>query len=196
LQSQGIRVADVSCVSLKNWPGLILALGEALGCQARAGEMARWGEGLFLAWQNWSDGLHGDRPSVARVLAALPDGRAVVAGGDTVQGRLLALAGLKNVFADVEGYGVVSVDVGVERDLDYLLLCDTPQATSLLDDGSLEGVWQDLRVVREKRFIFVPCNLICRYSHRMKECLEALAVHFRDDFPCFSDWDKFEEVKL
>lgn len=189
LRDRGIETVDVSCPSPENWSSVILRLGVGLGCEARAEEMARWGSDLFQAWRIWSDSVREGRPRVARILAALPDGRAVVAGGDTVQGRILELAGLHNAFAEVEGYGVVSFDSEIERNIDYLLLCETPQASSLLEDGSLEGVWTDLRVVREERFLFVPCNLMCRYSQRMKECLEKLAVSFRDDFPRISDWE-------
>lgn len=192
LQDRDIQTLDVSCSSLEDWPAVVLRLGGVLGCSVRSEEMVRWGEGLFRAWQGWADSLQEDRPRVARILAALPDGRAVVAGGNTIQGRLLELAGLRNAFAHVEGYGVVAFDAEVERDMDYILLCKTPQASSLLDDGSLEGVWGNMRLVREERFLFVPCNLICRYSQRMKECLEKLAGPFRDDFPRIPDWE--EEV--
>ncbi|MBL3593289.1 MAG: ABC transporter substrate-binding protein [Synergistaceae bacterium] len=189
LSRHGCRWLDGACRKAEEIGLFAVSLGKALGCPERGESLRFWFEANWRRWERWSAGLTVKRPRVVRLLTALPDGRAIVAGGDTLQGRALDLAGYENGAASLAGYVVVEAERDFYTDLDGLVLCTFgPQRKTLADDGSLLGWWEDLPVVRSRSFVTVPCSLLCRATHRWFTLLDLLARQAHPSWPSYSPW--------
>ncbi len=189
LPEAGVNGLESACDDFGDVFRFVEDLGQILGVADRADDLRRWFCDGLDRWKAWSEGLASAKPSVLRLLAALPDGRGIVAGGDTLQGKALELAGGRNAAASLAGYAVIEGDWPGLRKLDALVLCTFGgSGRTLADEGGLVGRWEDLPVVRDRAFISVPCSLMCRCTHRWFDLLEALACQVHRSRPDLSPW--------
>ncbi|HEY4130965.1 MAG TPA: cobalamin-binding protein [Gemmatimonadaceae bacterium] len=127
--------------------------------------------------------------SVRRSVASLPPRKMMYVefaeppmtiGSRTFIGQLVALAGGKSVFADLDQlWPNVSMEEVVRRDPDLLVVPVGEFRQNALQQFRLMAGWRDLRAVREGHVVSVPADLLSRPSPSIAEAARVLrsAMH-------------------
>ena len=98
------------------------------------------------------------------------------AGSGTFMDELCGMLGLKNAFADVNGWGQISQEQVIERDPDYIVTITmyygegpTPEEEIVSREG-----WQDLKAIKNGTILNADQNEISRPGPRLTEAAETL----------------------
>ena len=148
--------------------GVIALLGEITGCGPGAGEVVAEMKRKIAAVEERLQGR--DRPGVFWVLSDEP---LMTAGPETFVSEAIALAGGRNIFADVrEQWPLASPEQIFLRKPEWVLLGD-----DMLDAPALLGkaFWQNIPAVREGRTAIVSADLFYRYGPRLADGVELIA---------------------
>ena len=96
------------------------------------------------------------------------------AGSGTFMDELCGMLGLKNAFADVNGWGQISQEQVIERDPDYIVTITmyygegpTPEEEIVSREG-----WQDLKAIKNGTILNADQNEISRPGPRLTEAAE------------------------
>lgn len=98
------------------------------------------------------------------------------AGSGTFMDELATMLGLKNAFADVNGWGEISQEQVIERDPDYIVTITMYYGegpTPVEEIKAREG-WQDLKAVKNGTILNADSNEISRPGPRLVEAAETL----------------------
>ena len=98
------------------------------------------------------------------------------AGAGTFMDELAAMLGLKNAFADVQGWGEVSQEQVLERDPDYIVTIAMyfgEGPTPIEEIIGREG-WQGLKAVQNNAILNADSNEISRPGPRLMEAIHTL----------------------
>ncbi|MCL2374870.1 MAG: cobalamin-binding protein [Treponema sp.] len=123
-----------------------------------------------------------DRPQAA-VFWVLAEDPLMTAGGETFVSEAIALAGGRNIFADVrEQWPIVSAEQVLMRRPDWVL-AGSGMAVAVADDAPAlrNPLWQNIAAVREGRVAFVDGDLLYRYGPRLAEAVAMIAHIIHED---------------
>lgn len=124
-----------------------------------------------------------DRPRAAFLFAS-SDGPPFAGGSDSMQGKLLARAGAKNVFADVSGVSKVSLETVVARD-PQVIFTDPSQIERLTNNERLS----DVSAIANDRVYGIQASTIT--STRVADALRRIAMKLHPD--AFGQSDEKED---
>ncbi|MCR4963918.1 MAG: ABC transporter substrate-binding protein [Firmicutes bacterium] len=105
------------------------------------------------------------------------------AGSNTFMDEIASMLGLKNIFADVEGWGEVSEEQVIERNPDYIISItmymegETPPEEEIM---SRPG-WQQVAAVQNQQVWTMDSNMISRPGPRLAEAAQALYANVYGD---------------
>jgi iron complex transport system substrate-binding protein len=98
------------------------------------------------------------------------------AGSGTFMDELASMLGLKNAFADIQGWGEISQEQVIERDPDYIVtiaMYSGEGPDPVEEIKSREG-WQDLKAVKNGTILNADSNEISLPGPRLKDAAETL----------------------
>ena len=150
LEAAGIPVVMTQESGLQGVYDAITLIGAVTGCdEAAAALVTEMTEG-FAAVQAAAADFSG--MTVYLEVSGPEWGDPWVAGSGTMMDELIGLCGLTNAFADVSGWGTVSVETILERDPDLMILTD---GYTDVDSVTAREGWDSLSCVRNG-LIFKP----------------------------------------
>ncbi|MDO5846339.1 MAG: ABC transporter substrate-binding protein, partial [Methanocorpusculum sp.] len=123
-----------------------------------------------------------DYPTVAHIVWTDPFW---VSGGNTFEDDMITLAGGKNAFSDVNGWGIVTLEKFLTTD-PAILLVDSQNYLSSGDDVLKQYFYTEPRVktlsaVKNNQVNLFNADLIDRGGPRMAECIERIAAILHPD---------------
>lgn len=97
----------------------------------------------------------------------------MTAGGDSFIGKVLADAGLKNIFADAElRFPQVSIEVVVDRNPQVILAPSSHADRTKVEKLMQRPGWEELQAVKDRRVYIVNGDQISRCGPRLLDALE------------------------
>lgn len=127
------------------------------------------------------------KPTVAHVVSYDP---IYVAGKDTYQDQVISVAGGKNAFSNIDGWGTINIENLINKDPDYVMI---NSGTGMLDENGSNPVYdyfkqntqvQSLTAVKNDHFILVEADIISRGGPRIVDAIEMVAELIHPE--CFS----------
>lgn len=148
--------------------------GQALNRSSEAAEIVEDMKAVVDEVASLTEGL--DTPSVYYALSFGEYGD-YTAGGDTFIGKIIEMAGGRNIAADVEGWGY-NLESLLEEDPDIIIVSDQYDAKALFESTE---VYMELTAVREGNIYEIDNNMLDRQGVRNAEGLKAMAEIFHPE---------------
>lgn len=125
------------------------------------------------------------KPTVAHVVSSDP---IYVAGSNTFQDEVISIAGGKNAFSNISGWGTVSTEDLLTNDPDYILvnsgtgMSDANQTNPVYDSIKQNTQLQGLKAVKNNHLTVVDADIISRGGPRIVDAIEMVAklIHPED----------------
>ncbi len=167
-RAAGIAAVQLGIDHLADVPRLARLLGPAVGRGAAGDSLATAFEaGVRAAAERTAALPEGRRP---RVLLLAWDQPPIAIGAGSFQSEILALAGARNLFADLSApSATVSIEAIAARDPDLVLVAD-----SGLPAIAGRPEWAAVPAVRERRFVRLVTSVFGRPSPRAMEAVAEL----------------------
>lgn len=127
------------------------------------------------------------KPTVAHVVSYDP---IYVAGKNTYQDQVISVAGGKNAFSSIDGWGTVNVEDLINKDPDYVMI---NSGTGMSDENGSNPVYdyfeqntqvQSLKAVNDDHLALVDADIISRGGPRIVDAIEMVAKLIHPE--CFS----------
>ncbi|MDV0443149.1 ABC transporter substrate-binding protein [Methanorbis rubei] len=177
LRELGFTVICLNPDSVSGTYSAISTIGSAAGCPDVA-------ESYILSMQKKIDnvtqsvGNTTTVPSVAHMLSVDPYW---VSGNSTFQNELIELAGGKNIFSDVNGWGVVNIERLITADPDIILVSSgsgmgEDNGNVLLNTLVSDPRLSQLSAIKSNRLFVVDSDTFNRGGPRIVDALEELSV--------------------
>jgi iron complex transport system substrate-binding protein len=96
-------------------------------------------------------------------------------GGGTFQNVLIGMAGGKNVAADIEGWGQMSLEELVTRDPEVIIFGEGPWVPTTVESLSDRAGWSDIAAVQQGQVYGLDTNWVDRPGPRLVLALEHMA---------------------
>lgn len=96
-------------------------------------------------------------------------------GGGTFQNVLIGMAGGKNVAADIEGWGQMSLEELVTRDPEVIIFGEGPWVPTTVESLSARAGWSDIAAVQQGQVYGLDTNWVDRPGPRLVLALEHMA---------------------
>lgn len=167
LQELGIAVEAVRVGSLAELSTAITQVGQRAGRADQAARVRRDFEQRLTRLRQAGQALN-TSPTVLIELQATP---LITAGGDTLVGELLEVAGGHNIFAESQGFPAVSEEQVLSRQPDFVVL-----TTLTLEQAEAHPLLGRLRP--QPRFLVLPPNTFVRPTTRVLDSVEKLTKAF------------------
>ena len=172
LEAAGIRVAVSDAQDIAGVYTAIEMIGELVGKQDEAAQLIDSMKQTFAAVsENAGDGTK----SIYFEVSPLEYGL-WTAGSGTFMDEIATMLGLKNCFADVEGWAQISEEQVLERNPDYIVTISmyygegpTPEEEIMARPG-----WKNVRAVKDQKILNLPDNELSRPGPRLADGAQAL----------------------
>jgi iron complex transport system substrate-binding protein len=172
IESLGINTVSVRTDRLTDVNRATQLLGRVTGTMERA-------DSLVLAFEQALSALEESRPrdSIPSALILTWDNPPIIIGSASFLNEIVALAGARNVFDDVDRPSLrVSIEAIVERDPDLVLVTSDSSLTNRVDRPE----WRVVPAIRERRFLLVMGNEYSRPSFRAPNAILRLRAALED----------------
>jgi iron complex transport system substrate-binding protein len=179
LRGLGLTVVVVSPHNIDQVVRDIRMIGEVTGEETRAGMLATNLSSRLAAIAPVGSATR--RPTVAHVVWNNP---LYVSGNDTLQNDVIEHAGGKNVFANIDGWGTVSLEEFLVRNPDIIVVSggdgmDDTARDEILDDFMTSPQYASLSAVKDHRVYAVNADAISRAGPRIVDATEQVAADIR-----------------
>ena len=172
LEAAGIRVAVSDAQDIAGVYTAIEMIGELVGKQDEAAQLIDSMKQTFDAVsENAGDGTK----SIYFEVSPLEYGL-WTAGSGTFMDEIATMLGLKNCFADVEGWAQISEEQVLERNPDYIVTISmyygegpTPEEEIMARPG-----WENVTAVKDQKILNLPDNELSRPGPRLADGAQAL----------------------
>ena len=172
LEAAGIRVAVSDAQDIAGVYTAIEMIGELVGKQDEAAQLIDSMKQTFAAVsENAGDGTK----SIYFEESPLEYGL-WTAGSGTFMDEIATMLGLKNCFADVEGWAQISEEQVLERNPDYIVTISmyygegpTPEEEIMARPG-----WENVTAVKDQKILNLPDNELSRPGPRLADGAQAL----------------------
>jgi len=127
------------------------------------------------------------KPTVSHVVSYDP---IYVAGKNTYQDQVISVAGGKNAFSNIDGWGTINIENLINKDPDYVMI---NSGTGMTDENGSNPVYeyfkqntqvQSLKAVKDNHLILVEADIISRGGPRIVDAIEMVAELIHPE--CFS----------
>ena len=175
LREIGIPVAVVSPRNISHMIRDLRMIGTLTGTERQAGELAANLSDRVAAARPCPSAT--GRPTVAHVVWHSP---LYVSGNDTLQNDVITIAGGKNVFASMNGWGTVSLEEFLVKNPDIIIVnggggMDSSQKDVILEAFMNNPQYASLSAVKNKQVYAVDADIISRPAPRIVNAAEEVA---------------------
>ena len=173
LEAAGIKVVASDAQDIAGTYAAIEMIGAVAG---KAQEAAALTQSMKASFEEIAKKASGDGSKTVYFEVSPLQWGLWTAGSGTFMDELAAMLGLKNAFADVQGWGEISQEQVIGRDPDYIVTItmyygEGPDPVEEIK--SREG-WQDLKAVKNGTILNADSNEIARPGPRLVDAAEAL----------------------
>ena len=173
LEDAGITVVESDAKDIAGVYSAISMIGALVDKEAEAAELIASMKEVFANIEEQAEGK--EEKSVYFEVSPLEYGL-WTAGSGTFMDEIAKMTGLKNVFADVEGYGEISEEQVIERNPDYIVTITmyfgegpTPEEELLARPG-----WENVTAIANDAILNLQDNELSRPAPRLAEGAQLL----------------------
>lgn len=173
LEAAGIKVVASEAANIAGVYTAIELIGAVTGKTAEANALV---ESMKVSFEEISKKAAGDGTKTVYYEVSPLQYGLWTAGSGTFMDELATMVGLKNAFADVQGWGEISQEQVIERDPDYIVTISMyfgEGPTPVEEIKSREG-WQDLKAVKNGTILNADSNEISLPGPRLVDAAQTL----------------------
>ncbi len=173
LEAAGIKVVASEAANIAGVYTAIELIGAVTGKTAEANALV---ESMKASFEEISKKAAGDGTKTVYYEVSPLQYGLWTAGSGTFMDELATMVGLKNAFADVQGWGEISQEQVIERDPDYIVTISMyfgEGPTPVEEIKSREG-WQDLKAVKNDAILNADSNEISLPGPRLVDAAQML----------------------
>ena len=173
LEAVGIKVVASEAANIAGVYTAIELIGAVTGKTAEANALV---ESMKASFEEISKKAAGDGTKTVYYEVSPLQYGLWTAGSGTFMDELATMVGLKNAFADVQGWGEISQEQVIERDPDYIVTISMyfgEGPTPVEEIKSREG-WQDLKAVKNGTILNADSNEISLPGPRLVDAAQTL----------------------
>ncbi|MBQ8312506.1 MAG: ABC transporter substrate-binding protein [Clostridia bacterium] len=164
LEQNGVKVITTNADSLAEVYQAIRLIGQVMGKDAEA-------EAIIADMQSTFDGIAAKAEQTDKTIyfEVMPlEWGLWSAGANTFMQELAEICGMKNAFADLEGWQPISQEQVIERDPDYIVLVTGMGETAAEEVMNRPG-WQDIKAVKNGKVYNADSYALTRPAPRLKD---------------------------
>lgn len=173
LEAAGIKVVASEAANIAGVYTAIELIGAVTGKTAEANALV---ESMKASFEEITKKAAGDGTKTVYYEVSPLQYGLWTAGSGTFMDELATMVGLKNAFADVQGWGEISQEQVIERDPDYIVTISMyfgEGPTPVEEIKSREG-WQDLKAVKNGTILNADSNEISLPGPRLVDAAQTL----------------------
>lgn len=173
LEAAGIKVVASEAANIAGVYTAIELIGAVTGKTAEANTLV---ESMKASFEEITKKAAGDGTKTVYYEVSPLQYGLWTAGSGTFMDELATMVGLKNAFADVQGWGEISQEQVIERDPDYIVTISMyfgEGPTPVEEIKSREG-WQDLKAVKNGTILNADSNEISLPGPRLVDAAQTL----------------------
>ena len=164
LEQNGVKVITTNANSIAEVYQAIRLIGQVMGKNAEA-------EALITDMQSTFDGIAAKAEKTDKTIyfEVMPlEWGLWSAGTNTFMQELAEVCGMKNAFADLDGWQPISQEQVIERDPDYIVLV-TGMGDTAVDEVMNRPGWQDIKAVQSGKVYNADSYTLTRPAPRLKD---------------------------
>ena len=164
LEQNGVKVITTNANSIAEVYQAIRLIGQVMGKNAEA-------EALITDMQSTFDGIAAKAEKTDKTIyfEVMPlEWGLWSAGTNTFMQELAEVCGMKNAFADLDGWQPISQEQVIERDPDYIVLV-TGMGDTAVDEVMNRPGWQDIKAVKSGKVYNADSYTLTRPAPRLKD---------------------------
>ena len=164
LEQNGVKVITTNANSIAEVYQAIRLIGQVMGKNAAA-------EALITDMQSTFDGIAAKAEKTDKTIyfEVMPlEWGLWSAGTNTFMQELAEVCGMKNAFADLDGWQPISQEQVIERDPDYIVLV-TGMGDTAVDEVMNRPGWQDIKAVQSGKVYNADSYTLTRPAPRLKD---------------------------
>lgn len=173
LEKAGIKVIVSDAASIKQVYESIQMIGKATGQEGAAENLIKEMESTFDEYKKKAEGKEGG--NVYYEVSPLEFGL-WTAGNSTFMDEIGNIIGVKNVFADVNGWSEISEEQIIERNPDHIVTVAMYFGEGPKPDEEILGRngWGDIKAIKNKSVFMANADEFSRPGPRLKEAVKVL----------------------
>lgn len=164
LEQNGVKVITTNADSIPEVYQAIRLIGQVMGKNAEA-------EALITDMQTTFDGIAAKAEQTDKTIyfEVMPlEWGLWSAGANTFMQELAEICGMKNAFADLDGWQPISQEQVIDRDPDYIVLV-TGMGDTAVDEVMNRPGWQDIKAIRNGKVYNADSYTLTRPAPRLKD---------------------------
>lgn len=164
LEQNGVKVITTNADSIPEVYQAIRLIGQVMGKNAEA-------ETLITDMQTTFDGIAAKAEQTDKTIyfEVMPlEWGLWSAGANTFMQELAEICGMKNAFADLDGWQPISQEQVIERDPDYIVLV-TGMGDTAVDEVMNRPGWQDIKAIQNGKVYNADSYTLTRPAPRLKD---------------------------
>lgn len=164
LEQNGVKVITTNADSIPEVYQAIRLIGQVMGKNAEA-------EALITDMQTTFDGIAAKAEQTDKTIyfEVMPlEWGLWSAGANTFMQELAEICGMKNAFADLDGWQPISQEQVIDRDPDYIVLV-TGMGDTAVDEVMNRPGWQDIKAIQNGKVYNADSYTLTRPAPRLKD---------------------------
>ena len=164
LEQNGVKVITTNADSIAEVYQAIRLIGQIMGKNAEA-------ETIITDMQSSFDGIAAKAEKTDKTIyfEVMPlEWGLWSAGANTFMQELAEICGMKNAFADLDGWQPISQEQVIDRDPDYIVLV-TGMGDTAVDEVMNRPGWQDIKALRNGKVYNADSYTLTRPAPRLKD---------------------------
>ncbi|MBQ7845094.1 MAG: ABC transporter substrate-binding protein [Clostridia bacterium] len=164
LEQNGVKVITTNADSIPEVYQAIRLIGQVMGKNAEA-------ETLITDMQTTFDGIAAKAEQTDKTIyfEVMPlEWGLWSAGANTFMQELAEICGMKNAFADLDGWQPISQEQVIDRDPDYIVLV-TGMGDTAVDEVMNRPGWQDIKAIQNGKVYNADSYTLTRPAPRLKD---------------------------
>lgn len=164
LEQNGVKVITTNADSIPEVYEAIRLIGQVMGKNAEA-------ETLITDMQTTFDGIAAKAEQTDKTIyfEVMPlEWGLWSAGANTFMQELAEICGMKNAFADLDGWQPISQEQVIDRDPDYIVLV-TGMGDTAVDEVMNRPGWQDIKAIQNGKVYNADSYTLTRPAPRLKD---------------------------
>ena len=168
LEDAGVKVVVSYAKDIEGTYTAIELIGKLMGKEQQAADVIESMKATFVEISAATEGE--EEKTVYFEVSPLEYGL-WTAGNGTFMNEMCQLMGLKNAFADVEGWGEISQEQVIERDPDYIVTITMYSGTGPTPEEEIaaRSGWEDITAVKNGAILNLPNNELSRPAPRLAD---------------------------
>jgi len=173
LENAGIQVVVSVASDIEGVYGAIALIGAVVGKDAEATKLV---EQMKDQFSEISASVNSEEEKTVYFEVSPLEYGLWTAGSNTYMDELSQMLGLKNIFADVEGWGEISQEQVLERNPDYIITIAAYMGEGMKPEEEIaqRSGWDKVAAVESERILNVNADIISRPGPRLAEAAQMI----------------------